>query len=99
MPVKGLAPRASSTVSWGRAAPALHNANLGDRSPACPHSARPKFPGPARRPAGRHPLVTVAFSTVTVFFGGPSAPPPVTPALAIFSTAFSEAASIFPNGV
>ncbi|SDN03217.1 hypothetical protein SAMN05444921_117124 [Streptomyces wuyuanensis] len=99
MPPRGSGPRASSTVSWTglarppatRTQPALHNANLGDRLPGCPHSAPPNSPG--------HPLLTAAFFTVTAFAGAPSVAPPTTPAAPTASTTDSPASSILPNGV
>ncbi len=111
MPARGFAPGIVHSF-LGRASPALHNANLGDRPPGCPHSARLKFSaraGKGLRPCeGPSPPVAVrqaqlfstdAFSTVTAFFGAPSPAPPSTPASPTFSTAFSEASSIVPNGV
>lgn len=103
MPLRGLCPLGIvHSFPAGLARPqqrgyrtALHNANLGDRPPGCPHSARPKFNGHAVR----HFLATVAFSMVTGFFGAPSLAPPSTPAFATSWTAFRPAASIFPKGV
>lgn len=74
---------------------ALHNANLGDRPPGCPLSARPKFNGHAVC----HFLATVAFSIVTAVLGAPSLAPPSTPPFATSSTTFRPAVSIFPKGV
>ena len=109
MPVRGFAPRASSTVSWGglRARPAQRQS----RRPAARlsalsaaeffgphHDGRTGLAGPAA-PVGGQALSTAAFEMVTAFFGAPSAAPPVTPAVPTAFTAFSEAASIVPNGV
>lgn len=90
----------------GRAAPALHNANIGDRRAACPHPARRNIDVGAGRgrepggwPASGQFWVTVPFSILTSFFGAPSWPPSAVPALATSSRTFSPAASILPNGV
>lgn len=91
----------------GRAAPALHNANIGDRRAGCPHPARRNIgvrapdaagPGPASR-RSRQSCVTVAFSIFTSFLGAPSWPPSAVPALATSSRTFRPAASILPKGV
>lgn len=99
MPARGVRPSWHRPQFPGRASPALHNAfvaalhnaNLGDRPPGCPHSARPNSAGQS--------LLTAPFVMVTAVFGAPSPAPPATPAFATSWTAFSEAASIVPNGV
>lgn len=106
MPVRGSPPGIVHSF-LGRAAPALHNANIGDRRAGCPHPARRNIDvagadaaghGPGRR-GDRQPWVTVPFSILTSVFGAPSWPPSAVPALAISSRTFSPAASILPNGV
>lgn len=104
MPVRGR-PLGIVHSFLGRAAPALHNANIGDRRAGCPHPARRNIdvrgagrPGPWAA-AGRQSLLTVPFSIFTSFFGGPSWPPSAVPALATSSRTFRPAASILPKGV
>jgi hypothetical protein len=103
MPAEAVGPRASSTVPGAsRARPAQRQS----RRTVARLSALStvEFTGPPHRRAARpapvpQPLVTVAFSTVTGVFGGPSPDPLASPAFAIACTALSPAASIFPKTV
>ncbi len=104
MPARGVHPLGIVHSFLGRAAPALHNANIGDRRAGCPHPARRNIGARERagRPRGRSTRqfwVTEPFSIFTSVFGAPSWPPSTVPALAISSSTFRPAASILPNGV
>lgn len=88
----------------GRAAPAPHNANIGERRPGCPHPAPRNLPVDGVRHRWERPrygwfFVTAAFSIVTGFFGAGALSPSATPSLATFSTILRPAAPIFPKGV